>query len=86
MLLRKFGLPQATIWRIMAMLKRGRVKRSSALPRRNGMNATTAHTAMPRQVASAAPQMPKRNTPRNRNSSAALRPDISRFSSMLPRM
>ena len=35
--LRKFGVPQAAMWRTSFQLKRGRVKRSTDFPRRKGM-------------------------------------------------
>ena len=44
----------------------------------------TAQIIMPRQVPSAAAQMPQPNTARNKNSSPALRPDIRMFRYMLP--
>ena len=59
MLLRKFGLPQATIWRIIWPRKRGRVKRSSIFPRAKGTKAITAQMAMPSAEPSAAPQIPQ---------------------------
>ena len=86
MLLRKFGLPQETICLIVASSKRGLVKRSRARPRRKGTKAISAHTAMPRHVASAAPQIPNPSTPRNMYSSPALSALISTFSHMLPRI
>ena len=86
MLFRKLGLPQATICRTIRAEKRGRHRRSSALPRKNGTKESAAHTAMPRQVANAAAQMPQPSTPRNRNSSTALSALIRMFSIMLPRM
>lgn len=59
MLLRKLGLPQATIWRNMRLLKRGRVNRSSIFPRAKGIKAMIAQIAMPRAEPSAAPQIPQ---------------------------
>ena len=85
-LFRKLGLPQDTISRSMAGFSRGRMKRSSACPRKKGTKAMTAHTIIPVQVPRAAPQIPQRNTPRNRNSSPALRADMNRLRNMLPRM
>ena len=86
MLFKKFGLPQATICRIIRPEKRGRQNRSSAFLRKNGIKAMTAQTIMPAQVARAAPQIPQPKTPRNRNSRPALRADIRVFKNMLPRI
>ena len=85
MLLRKFGLPQAMICRIILMRNCGRQKRSIAFLRRKGRKAMTAQSIIAEQVASAAAQMPQWNTPRKRNSRMAHRADIRIFSHMLPR-
>ena len=85
-LFKKFGLPQATICRIILPVKAGRQNRSSALPRKKGTKAITAQISMPEHVASAAAQIPQRKTLRNRNSRIAIRTDIRIFKSMLPRI
>ena len=41
---------------------------------------------IPEERRSAAPQIPKRNTPRNRNSSTPLKTDMKMFRNILPRM
>ena len=70
-LLKKFGLPQATICRIMAKEKRGRQNFSTAFLRAKGTRASRAQTAMPVQVASAAAQTPHPSTARDANSPSA---------------
>ena len=62
----------------------GLQKRSLSLPIAKGTSASSTQTIMPRQVPSAAAQMPQPNTPKNRNSSPALSTDIRMFSIMLP--
>ena len=86
MLFKKFGLPQATIWRIMAKENRGRQNLSTAFPRTKDSRAKSAQSAIPEQVANAAAQTPHPNTPRNRNSNTPLRTDIKRLRNMLPRI
>ena len=54
MLFKKFGLPQATIWRIMAKENRGRQNLSTAFPRTKDSRAKSAQSAIPEQVANAA--------------------------------
>ena len=86
MLLRKLGLPQETICRIIPRENRGPQKWSRAFPRKKGIKASRAQRIIPRQVAVAAPQTPQPKTPRKRNSSTALETDMRMFTTMLPRM
>ena len=86
MLFKKFGLPQETICLITRASNLGLQKRSCIPPRAKEARAMHTHRNMPVQVASAAPQMPQRNTNRNTNSSTALMTDMNTFSTILPRI
>ena len=72
------------ICRIIFRENLGLQKRSSSFPLAKGYSAIRAQAAIPRQVASAAPQMPNPKTARNRNSSPALSTDIKIFRNILP--
>ena len=85
MLFRKFGVPHATICRIIATEKRGLRKRSCIFPLANAASAVRAQVLMPRHVARAAPQIPHRNIARKVNSNPALSTDITMFNIMLER-
>ena len=84
MLFKNAGLPQLAMRKIILRVNCGRQKRSFICPSANGASASTAQIIMPRQVPSAAAQMPQPNTARNKNSSPALRPDIRMLRYMLP--
>ena len=86
MLFKKLGVPHTRIWRIIRPVKEGLQKRSRAFPRKKGKKATMVQKNMPEQVARAAAQIPHRNTPRNKNSSSALKTDMRIFKNILPRM
>ena len=64
----------------------GRVKRSSAFPRKKGIKAMSVQMNIPALEASAAAQMPHLNTPRKSTSSAIQSTDMNMFMSMLPRI
>ena len=83
MLFRKVGRPLRMIRPIISGVTFGRQKRSFIFPRAKGVSAITAAAIMPRQVPSAAAQMPQSKTNRNRNSRKALSPDMKMFSAML---
>ncbi|MBM6866962.1 hypothetical protein [Collinsella tanakaei] len=86
MLFKKVGAPQETIWRMTAPVGRGRVKRSVALPRKNGMKAMSEPTSMAVEYAPAAPSTPQSRGPSKVNSSAVPMTTNTTFTPRLPLM
>ena len=85
-LLRKLGLPQATICRTMPAVNRGRQNFSWSFPRAKGNRAMATQATIPREEARAAAQIPRSSTTSRVNSNRAVRMDMRMFSHMLMRI